>query len=125
MIDVIYFILNTLVFPGLLFVSCIGLLYMGIDRKVTGHMQHRIGPPIWQEFLDVGKLMTKEDITPSVAMSPVFTAAPLVALGSLVALMLLLPVYSAQPSLATVADLIVIIYMLNIPAISAIFRPSI
>ena len=119
-IDVLYFVFSSIVFPGLLFVSVIGLLYIGIDRKITGHLQHRIGPPIWQEFTDVGKLMTKEDITPSAAISPVFNAAPIIALGSLAAVMLLLPVSAAQPTLMLAADLIVIIYLLNIPAISMI-----
>lgn len=117
MMEVLNFILGSLVFPGLLFVSFIGLLYIGIDRKVTGHMQNRIGPPIWQEFLDVGKLLSKEDITPGAAQSPIFTAAPLVALGAAVTVMLLIPVSSAQPTLTMVADLVVIIYLLNIPAI--------
>lgn len=115
--EIINFILDSLVFPGLLFASLIGLLYIGIDRKVGAHMQHRIGPPIWQEFLDVGKLLSKEDITPAAAQTSVFTAAPLVALGAAVTVMLLLPITSAQPALKTVADLIVIIYLLNIPAI--------
>jgi len=115
--EVVNFILDSLVFPGLLFASLIGLLYIGIDRKVGAHMQNRIGPPIWQEFLDVGKLLSKEDITPAAAQTSVFTAAPLVALGAAVTVMLLLPITSAQPALKTVADLIVIIYLLNIPAI--------
>jgi len=119
-LDILSFLFNSIVFPGLLFVSVVGMLYVGIDRKVTGHLQHRIGPPIWQEFLDFGKLMTKEDITPSAAIGPVFTAAPLFALGSLASVMLLLPVASAQPALRLTADLIVIIYLLNIPAICMI-----
>jgi len=117
-LSILYFIFSSIVFPGLLFVSFIGLLYVGIDRKVTGHMQHRIGPPIWQEFLDFGKLMTKEDITPKAAITPIFKAAPILALGSLAAVMLLLPVSSAFPTLMLTADLIVIIYLLNIPGIS-------
>lgn len=118
MTDFLSFFFESLVFPGLFFASLIGLFYMGIDRKITGHMQHRIGPPIWQEFLDVGKLMGKEDITPSAAQSLMFNVAPLIALGAVVTVMLLLPVNSAQPALTSVADLIVIIYLLNIPAIA-------
>ncbi|MFQ6129812.1 MAG: respiratory chain complex I subunit 1 family protein [Candidatus Hadarchaeaceae archaeon] len=117
MMEVVNFIINSLIFPGLLFASLVGLLYVGIDRKVTGHMQHRIGPPIWQEYLDVGKLLSKEDITPSPAQSLVFNTMPLFALGAIVAVMLFLPITSTQPALTSVADLIVIIYLLNIPAI--------
>jgi len=117
MIEILNFLLAYFVFPGLLFASVFGLLFMGIDRKVTAHMQHRIGPPVWQEFLDFGKLLGKEDITPAAAQGVVFTLMPLLALGAAIAIMLLLPINSAQPALTAVADLIVIIYLLNIPAI--------
>ena len=59
MIEALQFVLAFFVFPGLLFAYIVGLLFMGVDRKITGHMQHRIGPPIWQEFIDVGKLVGK------------------------------------------------------------------
>ena len=38
----------------------IGGLVAGIDRKITAHMQGRVGPPILQPFYDVGKLFEKE-----------------------------------------------------------------
>ncbi len=38
----------------------IGGLLAGIDRKVTAHMQGRVGPSIFQPFYDVGKLFEKE-----------------------------------------------------------------
>lgn len=38
----------------------IGGLIAGIDRKITAHMQGRVGPPILQPFYDVGKLFEKE-----------------------------------------------------------------
>lgn len=115
--EVINFVISLLVFPGLLFAAGIALLYMGFDRKVGAHMQNRIGPPVLQEFYDFGKLMSKEDITPSVAQPLFFNFAPLVALGAIVTVMLLLPVNSVQPALLATADIIVIIYLLNIPAI--------
>jgi len=39
----------------------IGGLLSGIDRKVTAHMQGRVGPSIFQPFYDVGKLFEKEN----------------------------------------------------------------
>ena len=117
MIEALEYILAYLVFPGILFAGAVGLLFAGIDRKLTGHMQHRIGPPVWQEFLDVGKLFGKEDITPAAANSFVFNIAPLLCFGAIMAVMLLLPINSAQPVLTSVGDLIVIIYLLNIPAV--------
>ncbi|MEM2878574.1 MAG: complex I subunit 1 family protein [Candidatus Hadarchaeales archaeon] len=117
MIEIIDFIFGTLVFPGLLFASFIGLLYLGIDRKVTGRLQNRIGPPVWQEFIDFGKLMCKEDITPASAHRHLFTAAPLLALGASVAALLLIPVNSGRPVLTTSADLLILLYLMNLPAI--------
>ena len=38
----------------------IGVLLRGIDRKLTAHMQGRIGPPILQPFYDVIKLLGKK-----------------------------------------------------------------
>ncbi len=39
----------------------IGGLVAGIDRKVTAHMQGRVGPSVLQPFYDVGKLFEKEN----------------------------------------------------------------
>jgi len=38
----------------------VGGLVAGIDRKITAHMQGRVGPSILQPFYDVGKLFEKE-----------------------------------------------------------------
>jgi formate hydrogenlyase subunit 4 len=40
----------------------IGGLIAGIDRKLTARLQGRFGPPIWQPFFDVLKLLQKERI---------------------------------------------------------------
>jgi len=41
----------------------LGGLLAGIDRKITAHMQGRVGPPVLQPFYDFFKLTEKEDIT--------------------------------------------------------------
>ena len=41
----------------------IGGLLAGIDRKLSAHMQGRVGPPVLQPFYDVLKLLEKEKIT--------------------------------------------------------------
>ena len=45
----------------ILLAPVIGGLIAGIDRKITAHMQGRVGPSILQPFYDVGKLFEKED----------------------------------------------------------------
>jgi ech hydrogenase subunit B len=54
MISVVGFIAFILVAP------IIGGLIAGVDRKITAHMQGRVGPPVLQPFYDVGKLFEKE-----------------------------------------------------------------
>jgi ech hydrogenase subunit B len=47
----------------LLFAPLLGGLLAGLDRKITAHMQHRVGPPIVQPFYDVAKLFAKDRST--------------------------------------------------------------
>jgi len=44
----------------ILLAPLVGGLLSGIDRKVTAHMQGRVGPSIFQPFYDVGKLFEKD-----------------------------------------------------------------
>ena len=44
----------------ILLAPAIGGLIAGIDRKITAHMQGRVGPSVLQPFYDVGKLFEKE-----------------------------------------------------------------
>jgi formate hydrogenlyase subunit 4 len=44
----------------ILLAPVIGGLIAGVDRKISAHMQGRVGPPIFQPFYDVGKLFEKE-----------------------------------------------------------------
>lgn len=55
MINIVWAIVFVLVAP------LIGGLIAGIDRKITAHMQGRVGPSIFQSFWDVGKLFEKEN----------------------------------------------------------------
>jgi len=44
----------------ILLAPAVGGLIAGIDRKITAHMQGRVGPSLFQPFYDVGKLFEKE-----------------------------------------------------------------
>ena len=110
-----------LIFPGFLFCFLSGMLLCGIDRKLVARMQKRVGPPILQPFYDFFKLCGKETIVPAAANKIMFLLAPLLGLASLVVLQLFIPVFQYQiPAFAEVADVIVILYLLLIPAVSII-----
>jgi len=108
-----------LICPGFLFCSVAGLLLAGVDRKVVARMQKRIGPPILQPMYDFLKLMGKETITPRQAAKKAYLAAPVIGFVSLIVLALIIPVFgfSVFPG---IADLIVILYLLTIPAVAII-----
>jgi len=97
-----------------------GLLYKGIDRKLSAHMQGRIGPPIRQPFRDIVKLFTKENIVPENAIPWVFNLAPLVGLAASISILLYLPIGGFDPIAASKGDLILILYLLIIPSLALV-----
>jgi NADH-quinone oxidoreductase subunit H len=108
-----------LIFPGFLFSAVIGLIAGWLDRKVTARLQWRVGPPWYQNFLDIVKLWGKETIVPEGAKAT-FILAPYLGLASLalVATILGRALLWSQGTFS--ADLIVVLYLLTIPAISLI-----
>lgn len=108
-----------LVFPGFLFCFLAGMLLCGIDRKLVAKMQKRVGPPILQPFYDFFKLCGKETIVPAAAERISFMLAPLLGLAALVVIQLFIPVFGFT-AFYGMADIIVILYLLLIPAIAII-----
>ena len=107
-----------LIFPGFLFCFITGMLLCGIDRKIVAKMQKRVGPPVLQPFYDFFKLCGKETIVPAAASGMVFMAAPIVGLAALVVLQLFIPIHGFT-AFSGMADVIVILYLLLIPAMAA------
>ena len=118
-LDALRTLAYVLIFPGFLFCFLTGLLLCGIDRKLVAKMQKRVGPPILQPFYDFFKLCGKETIVPAYANKAMFLTAPLLGLAALVVLQLFIPVFHVQ-LFNNVADVIVILYLLLIPAVSII-----
>ena len=108
-----------LIFPGFLFCFLCGLLLVGIDRKLVARMQKRVGPPLLQPFYDFFKLCGKETIIPAAASRATFLLAPLVGLAALVVIQLFIPIHGFA-AFSGMADVIVVLYLLLIPALAAI-----
>ncbi len=108
-----------LIFPGFLFCFLCGMLLVGIDRKLVARMQKRVGPPSLQPFYDFFKLCGKETIVPAAASRTTFLIAPLVGLAALVVIQLFIPIHGFS-AFSGMADIIVILYLLLIPALAAI-----
>ena len=114
---------NYLIFPGFLFSAVIGLLAGWVDRKVTARIQWRVGPPWYQNFADIVKLLGKETIVPQGAKLT-FLLSPFLGLLSVILVAAILGVSLRLPQESFIGDLIVILYLLIIPAISIIIGAS-
>lgn len=98
----------------------IGLFYKGIDRKLAARMQARVGPPIRQPFIDFFKLMIKENIVPENAVPWIFNGVPIMTLVSSISILFYLPISNISPLLSGYGDIILIIYLLTLPAVGMV-----
>jgi len=110
-------------FPGFLFSAIAGLLLGWIDRKVTARLQWRVGPPWHQNFTDIIKLLGKETILPAGA-NFMFLLYPYLGLIGLVLATTILGIAIRSPLAGFSGDLIVIVYLLIIPALAIMLGAS-
>lgn len=104
---------------GTLGTTVLGLMSKWVDRKVTARIHWRVGPPWYQTFADVCKLLGKETIVPATARKWVFLAAPMIGLaGTAVAASILWGANLTRTSF--IGDLIVVIYLLTLPSLAII-----
>lgn len=108
-----------LVFPGFLFSAAMGLLVGWVDRKVTARLQWRAGPPWYQNFLDVLKLLFyKETLVPPAASKAVFFGMPVLAVSSAALVSMTVLIINHSPGKGFMGDVIVIAYLMLIPSIA-------
>ena len=107
-----------LVFPGFVFLMAAGLAVGWVDRKLVARFQNRVGPPFYQPFADLIKLLAKEDIIPENASRAMFTAMPVVGFASVIASIIYIPLWGPQAVESFNGDLIVVLYLLTLPAFS-------
>lgn len=108
-----------LIFPGFLFSSVSGLLVGWIDRKVTALVQWRAGPPWYQNFIDVAKLLLyKETLIPKGVSKAFFLGMPVLALSSATLASTIILTANAGSRGGFIGDVIVVVYLLMIPSIA-------
>jgi NADH-quinone oxidoreductase subunit H len=112
-----------LIFPGLLFTAAVGLLTTWVDRKVSARVQWRVGPPWYQPFADVLKLLGKEIVIPEGAKRTGFLLAPLAGLAAVGVVSMLLWLTNMRGT-GFVGDIIAVIYLLTIPSLGMIIGAS-
>lgn len=122
--DTLTLFLAAVLFPGGLFVMVFGLALKGIERRAIARLQRRVGPPLMQPFFDLLKLMRKRTLVPDTANAFVFLTVPLVGVASMGVAAAMIPiagVYTPGPGLG---DLIVLFYLVSIPALALMLAGS-
>jgi len=102
----------------------IGLASKWVDRKVTALVQWRVGPPWYQPVADVAKLLGKETLVPENARGTGFLLAPIIGFSAVIVAAAILWSVNLDPTRSFVGDLIVVLYLLVVPAIMTIVGAS-
>ncbi len=89
-------------------------LFEGLLRKLKAAIHSRKGPPVVQPYLDLLKLLGKEDLR--TAGGGLYGAAPALTLGSVLVLATLVPI-GARPPLSFAGDVVVLLYVAAISAV--------
>jgi len=113
----LYALFSLLIFPGFGFLFVHALAFQWIDRRVAARLQGRVGPPWFQPLADFIKLMAKEDLMPVGADERACTVLPIVSLAAVLTAGLYIPVGGRVTS-AFEGDLIVVLFLLSIPALA-------
>ncbi|MEO0081172.1 MAG: complex I subunit 1 family protein [candidate division WOR-3 bacterium] len=113
-----------LVFPGFLFSVVVGLVLTWVDRFVSARVQWRKGPPFYQPFADLAKLLLKQTIVPKGAAASVFLLAPLLGFAAMCITSVLLFYVNFHLQGSFVGDLIVLVYLFALPPLGLILGAS-
>ncbi len=92
--------------------SLVGLTYMGIGRKIIARVQHRYGPPIFQNVIDVLKLYSKKS---AITHGVMFHLAPNIAITGTISTMMFVPILVGENAISLFSfqgDLILILYIM-------------
>lgn len=117
--EAVKYIFAFLVFPGFAFSAFMGLVIGWVDRKVTARIQWRVGPPWYQNFLDIIKLVFfKETLIPAGVPRAVFLGMPLVACTSATLVSTIVIMTNILPRSGFVGDLFGVVYLMLLPSIA-------
>lgn len=119
MSDWLRLLLAAVFWPGLIGASILSWFYLWLSRKLTARLQGRQGPPFYQPFFDFVKLLAKQTVVPQGVNATLFYGLPILAVVSVVFGLALLPL-PGSPAPSFSGDLILLVYLLEMPAICTV-----
>jgi formate hydrogenlyase subunit 4 len=92
-------------------------LLEGIMRKLKAIIHSRKGPPLYQPYLDIIKLLGKEDLR--VSKTILFRLAPMICFSSVLAASLFIP-FGFGPALGGAGDMIAFVYFITLSSVAVV-----
>jgi hydrogenase-4 component C len=89
-------------------------LFSGFARVMRAKMHSRTGPPLMQNYRDITKLMTRQEVVSDQA-GWIFRVMPYLSMACMVLAAMLIPVLTTASPLEAAGDLILIIYLFALP----------
>ncbi len=93
-----------------LFVLLLAPFFAGLSRVLRAKMHSRKGPPLFQYYYDIIKLMKRQEVRPAQA-TWVFRATPYIIMVSTLLIATLIPMWVLQSPFGIIGDMILVIYL--------------
>lgn len=116
--NVLLFACQLLVFPGLVYALAAGFLMEWIQRRTSARLQGRIGPPFYQPFFDVVKLLGKKPIRRPPLQGFLMTALPTCAAVATIGAVVLLPVFPS--AIGFPGDVVLLVALIEVGPLLAV-----
>ncbi len=105
------------VFPGFIFLLLCTWAFDWLDRRIIARFHGRVGPPWFQPLADWIKLLAKEDILSTGINERLAAILPMLSFAMVLAASLYIPV-AGYTAAAFEGDLIVVLFLLSMPALA-------
>ena len=103
-----------------LFGLVFGVLFKGVDRKISARVQGVVSPSFRQMLSDMRQLFSEENVVPKHAVGWVYNFAPVACLLAVLTILLYLPIGGFQPLISSGGDIVLVLYLLVIPMVALI-----
>ncbi|HUH98033.1 MAG TPA: NADH-quinone oxidoreductase subunit H [Anaerolineales bacterium] len=97
-------------FGQALLILLVAPLFSGFSRVLRAKMHNRRGPSIFQNYRDLAKLMTRQEVVPQ-QTGWIFAVTPYVIIAAMLLAAAIIPIFTSQSPYGWVGDLILVIYL--------------